>query len=179
MLSTYIQPNKLTVTVTSLKHGDKIDICVDNGNSVNFFNSVWVLFIYGGNCYSGEIKSLQSRECEVSVTHPSGKYWKLPNQEDNIYYLKNNLLKNITSPQIVHKDISCLKNCNNYVAYLLSLLEIVWWSLRWQLKNIYIQQKHLFYFKIPNEQASFQMRTSVSEYLYVLHILLTSPKGEN
>ena len=88
ILSTYIQPNKLTVTVTSLKHGDKIDICVDNGNSVNFFNSVWVLFIYGGNCYSGEIKSLQSRECEVSVTHPSGKYWKLPNQEDNILFEK-------------------------------------------------------------------------------------------
>ena len=34
--------------------------------------------------------------------HPSGKYWKWPNQEDEIYYLKNNVLKNITPPQIVN-----------------------------------------------------------------------------
>ena len=75
---------------------DEIDICVDDENSANFFIDAWVLAIYEGNCYPREIKLLQPNECEVSVMHPSGNYWKWPNQEDKLYYLKNNVLKNIT-----------------------------------------------------------------------------------
>ena len=44
--------------------------------------------IYEGNCYPGEIKLLQSNECEVSVMHRSEKYLKWANQEDKIYFEK-------------------------------------------------------------------------------------------
>ena len=82
-------------------NGDEIDICVDNENSANFFIGTWVLVIYEGNCYPGEIKLLQSKEREVTIMHPSRKYSKWPNQEGKTYYLKNNMLKNITPPQNV------------------------------------------------------------------------------
>ena len=39
-----------------------------------------------------------------------------PNQEDEIYYLKINVLKNITPPQIVSSQ-GHFKNCNNYEPY--------------------------------------------------------------
>ena len=105
--------------------GDKMDIQVDDENSVKFFIGVWVLVIYEGNCYPGEIKSLKSNEYEVLVMHPSRKYWKWPNQEDKIYCLKNNVLKNITHLKLSSCEyISCLKNCNSYDIIMIYIIYI-------------------------------------------------------
>ena len=123
---TYIQPQEIDDdSHINSTNGDEVHIHVDDENSVKFFIDIWVLVIYEGNCYSGEIKSLKSNECEVLFMHPSGKYQKWPNQEDKIYYLKNNVLKNTTHLKFsLCEDISCLKNCNNYDIHTLYILEI-------------------------------------------------------
>ena len=60
----------------------------------------WVIVKYDEARYPGEVAMIdEDSQYEVSVMHPSGKYWKWPKTEDKIYYAYDSIVQLINPPK--------------------------------------------------------------------------------
>ena len=60
----------------------------------------WILASYDNTNFAGEILQIVNEEFEVSVRHRSGNFWKWPQREDNIFYNRKNIIKQLDPPQV-------------------------------------------------------------------------------
>ena len=62
----------------------------------------WVLVEYDGQFYPGEVRAIQDLEYLVRVMIPAGKYWKWPENIDEIYYAQDNIKSKLSAPDVVN-----------------------------------------------------------------------------
>ena len=62
----------------------------------------WVVDTYDGETFPGEIASCDTADMtDVNFMHKSGRYWKLPETVDKIFYEPNNIVHTIAPPKVV------------------------------------------------------------------------------
>ena len=109
-LSVSITSSDNEFTVVDLFKSDDSDSETDNCNdndveeqkeaNVSLTVGEWVLVSYDGTNFPGEILKIVGEECEVTVMHQSGKFWKWPQKEDKIFYNQKNIIKRLGQPQV-------------------------------------------------------------------------------
>ena len=73
---------------------------VSNGESVTLKVGEWVLVLYDGIEFPGEVVACGESEAEVSVMHRSGNSWRWPRNPDRIYYPLENIVRQIDAPTV-------------------------------------------------------------------------------
>ena len=59
-----------------------------------------MLVNYDNTNFPGEVIKVVGEECEVTVMHKSGKFWKWPQREDKIFYNQKSVIKVLRPPQV-------------------------------------------------------------------------------
>lgn len=73
---------------------------LDDDSSVDeeFIVGDWVLVTYEGQNYPGEVTEVQEADVRVNVMRRAGKNWKWPNEKDEIFYEKSQVIKRLATP---------------------------------------------------------------------------------
>jgi len=77
---------------------DDFDVCEEK--KIELSVGKWVLVKYDNKKFPGEIVKVMGEECEVTVMHASGKFWKWPQKEDKIFYDQKNIVKMLRPPEV-------------------------------------------------------------------------------
>ena len=70
--------------------------------SVTYSQGEWVLVLFGGRKYPGEVVSSSGEEVEVNVMQKQGAVWRWPENKDCFFYPKSDIIKSIAPPQLVN-----------------------------------------------------------------------------
>jgi len=64
----------------------------------------WYIVNYDGVKYPGEVTAIGDEDdFRVSVMQPAGKqYWKWPDEDDNIFYRRDKMIKKLDKPEVVN-----------------------------------------------------------------------------
>ena len=83
---------------------DDSDNDKSNDNEVKNFEinlGDWVLVSYEDDVFPGEVIAVLDNDFQVNVMHKSGNsFWKWPAQEDNIFYTRENIVRNLDQPEV-------------------------------------------------------------------------------
>lgn len=67
----------------------------------------WVLVMYEGNLYPGQVLSIVDHEYKISAMEKCGQFWRWPERPDEIFYCKEKISKKIQPPEVVNYKGHC------------------------------------------------------------------------
>ena len=68
--------------------------------------SGWCVVKYDNQLFPGKIQTVVGEKYEVSAMIKAGRYWKWPAQEDNIFYLRDEIVKGLNPPILVNAQFN-------------------------------------------------------------------------